>query len=250
MDREIDLESAIGELDTRLFRHIESQTTEDDRRSLLAIQRAVRAKGEYVYLEIGSHLGGTLQPHLMDPLCTKIYSIDPRPLIVDDERGQKQKYIDNSTEKMLRLLSEVAPEQLHKLTPIDSAAFDIDTYTIVPKPDLCFIDGEHTNKAVLADFDFCRKVIAPDGAIAFHDSDLVYKGIRKILAKLQFDGIRHKPLKLGGSVFAIALGDSPFATDPYVQSISRSVQYHFLRSAVRLRINRHKIKRKMKKGLN
>jgi hypothetical protein len=250
MDPEIDLESAIRELDTRLFRHIQSQTTEDDRRSLLAVQRAVRAKGQYVYLEIGSHLGGTLQPHLVDPLCTKIYSIDPRPLIVDDERGQKQKYIDNSTEKMIRLLSEVAPEQLHKLTPIDSAAFDIDAETIVPKPSLCFIDGEHTNKAVLADFDFCKKVIAPDGAFAFHDSDLVYKGIKRILARLRTEGVRHKSMKLGGSVFAITFGDSPLAIDPYLESISRSVQYHFLRSAVRLRINRHKIKRKMKKGLN
>jgi len=33
--------------------------------SLLAVQRAVARKhGEYTYLEIGSHLGGSLQPHL------------------------------------------------------------------------------------------------------------------------------------------------------------------------------------------
>ena len=245
-----DFERALAELDMALFSHIESQTTDDDRRSLLAVQRAVRTQGTYVYLEIGSHLGGTLQPHLLDARCTKIYSIDPRPLIVDDERGEKQKYIDNSTGRMIRLLSEVDPEQISKITTIDASAPDIDPGSITPKPDLCFIDGEHTNAAVQVDFDLCLKVLAENGTIIFHDSDLVYAGIRKILKRLRADKMHFIPMKLGGSVFAITLGGLSLGSDPYLHSISGSVRYHFLRSAVRLRIRRFKIKRKARRSKN
>jgi hypothetical protein len=233
-----------------LFRSIESQTTDDDRRSLLAVQRAIRQQGEYVFLEIGSHLGGTLQPHLLDPRCRKIYSIDPRPLIVDDERGEKQKYFDNSTDRMMRLLNEVGPDQIDKIATIDSAASDIVPNSIDHKPNLCFIDGEHTNAAVLSDFELCSKVIAPNGAVIFHDSNLVYSGIRTILASLRASGVDHTPMKLGGTVFTIAFGKSIVASDPYLRSISTSVRYHFLRSAIRLRISRFKIKRKARKRSN
>lgn len=243
-------ETALSGLDTSLFDHIVSQTTEEDRRSLLAVQRAVRARGEYVYLEIGSHLGGTLQPHLLDPRCTKIYSIDPRPLIVDDERGEKQQYLDNTTERMMRLLGEIEPSQLGKIGTIDLSASEIDPDSITPKPDLCFIDGEHTNSAVSIDFALCSRVLAEDGTVIFHDSNLVYAGIRKILESLKVSGIRHKPMKLGGTVFAIGVRDSPIASDPYIRSIASSVRYHFLRSAVRLRINRFKIKRRAKRKKN
>ena len=54
-------------LDLSLFGRILSQTTDDDRRSLLAVQRAVaKAHRTYTYLEIGSHMGGSIQPHLVD----------------------------------------------------------------------------------------------------------------------------------------------------------------------------------------
>jgi len=74
-------ESMISTLDINLFNEISSETSPADKFSLLAIQNALRQrKRSYVYLEIGSHLGGTIQPHLMDPQCQKIYSIDKRPL--------------------------------------------------------------------------------------------------------------------------------------------------------------------------
>ena len=247
MDPDLNFEDAIRTLDTLLFNKIESQTTDDDRRSLLAVQRVVRQRGDYVFLEIGSHLGGTLQPYLLDRRCTKIYSIDPRPLIVDDERGEQQKYFDNTTERMMRLLGEIDTGQIAKIATIDAAASDIEPSSMDPKPDLCFIDGEHTNAAVLNDFEFCFKVLAPNGAIIFHDSNLVYRGIRTILASLRASGVDHTPMKLGGTVFAIAFGNSTVASDPYLRSISTSVRYHFLRSAVRLQISRFKIKRKAAK---
>jgi hypothetical protein len=163
---------------------------------------------------------------------------------VDDERGEKQKYFNNSTGRMMRLLSEVAPDQLHKIVTIDSGVGDIDTGSIMPKPDICFIDGEHTNAAAVADFDFCRKVLSENGVILFHDSDIVYKGIQKILSELRHVNLKHVPTKLSGSVLMIVFGDSTVLSDSYVRSVSSSVRYHFLRSAVRLQIGRYKFKRK------
>ena len=75
-------ETMISSLDLELFNKIHSSTTAGDKRSLLAVQNAIRAlKRPYTYLEIGSHLGGTIQPHLLDPRCSKIYSIDKRRLL-------------------------------------------------------------------------------------------------------------------------------------------------------------------------
>jgi hypothetical protein len=98
-------EEKLNRLDLALFEKISSQTTEDDKRSLLAIQNATREiYPNYNYLEIGSHLGGSIQPHLVDEKCAKIYSIDKRPLVQPDERGVNYGYPENSTQRMLDLL--------------------------------------------------------------------------------------------------------------------------------------------------
>jgi hypothetical protein len=47
-------------LDPDLFAAIPTQTSPEDRRSFLILQRAVRRGGPYSYLEIGSHVGGTI----------------------------------------------------------------------------------------------------------------------------------------------------------------------------------------------
>ena len=88
--------------DTAVFRLL-TQSSEGDRRSLLDIQNIVRAvDASYVYLEVGSHLGGTLLPHLMDPLCRVVVSVDPRPASQADERGRVFHYERNSTSRMIR----------------------------------------------------------------------------------------------------------------------------------------------------
>jgi hypothetical protein len=243
-----DIVEKIEGLDLSVFDPIASQTVDDDKLSLLAIQRAVRTRGEYVYLEIGSHLGGTLQPHLLDPRCTKIYSIDPRPFIVNDERGEQQRYIDNSTKRMIDLLSEIAPEQVHKVVTFDSDSSEIEPSDIYPKPDLCFIDGEHTNEAATKDFSFCFAVAADPAAIVFHDFDLVYKAVKQAIHRLRSDVNAYDAMKLGGSVFAISLGGSPIETDQKIRSMRKSTGYHFLRSAVRLRLTRHQIKSRLAKN--
>ena len=61
-------DARVAALDLSLFDAIPSQSSAWDRRSLLACQAAIRQRiGRYVYLEIGSHLGGSLQTHVLDP---------------------------------------------------------------------------------------------------------------------------------------------------------------------------------------
>ncbi len=159
-------EDRLNSLDTSLLEKIPSQTTEDDRRSLLAIQCALRERSPgYRYLEIGSHLGGSLQSHLLDDDCAAIYSIDKRPLVQPDERGVRYGYPENSTRRMMELLSEVAPTE--KIVTIDGDTKTLDPGVIEEKVQLCFIDGEHTDAATICDFDFCLDVIDSSGGAYF-----------------------------------------------------------------------------------
>ena len=114
------IDHRIQSLDVSLFEKIYSQTGIEDRESLLAIQNTTRNKyapTPYAYLEIGSHLGGSIQPYLMDPQCSQIYSIDPRPRQQPDDRcpGYIANYEHNTTERMLELLEKVDKEALPKI---------------------------------------------------------------------------------------------------------------------------------------
>src|SRR5258706_304926 len=115
----IDFEQAINELDLQLFEKIPSQTTDDDKRSLLACELAVRELvPEYNFLEIGSYLGGSIQPHFLYPKCCHIYSIDKRPPSQPHARGYDWVYENNSTAPMLELLKSVAANTA-KITAIE-----------------------------------------------------------------------------------------------------------------------------------
>ncbi len=227
--------SRIDRLDVSLFDHISSQSSTADREAFLALQRAVRDRSEgYVYLEIGSHLGGSIQPHLLDPRCKKIYSIDKRPEEMPDERGENRVYRGNSTQRMLDRLGQISEKGLSKIVCFDHDARHIDPQRIDPAPHLCFIDGEHTNRAVVADFAFCYKISAPDAVIAFHDSGLVAKGIKTVKKWLRQRGIVYEGLKLGGSVYAICLGASVKAIAPQLrpQSINENIYFAKIRLAL------------------
>ena len=131
----------IEELSTDLFAAIPSQTSEADRRWLLAVQRATaRVRGGFAYLEIGSHLGGSIQPYLLDPRCRAIFSIDARPGSQPDDRapGYVAGYEHNSTDRMLRLLRDLAPDQVGKVRCFDADASEIDPAGISPRPHVAF----------------------------------------------------------------------------------------------------------------
>ena len=196
----------IQSLDLGLFDAISSQTTNDDRGSLLLLQRCIRDSGPYVYLEIGSHLGGSIQPYYIDPLCKLIYSIDKRPLVQPDQRGKYYEYPENSSARMMKNLKQAYSEiNPGKVRIFDCDASEIEPSMITDKPAICFIDGEHTDLAVYSDFQFCLNVCHADGIIAFHDTQFIFRGIKKIKNQLTNKKIRFKGILLGGSVYAILL---------------------------------------------
>jgi hypothetical protein len=200
------VEERIESLDVSLFDSVPSQTYPDDRKSLLLLQRCLRRRGDYAYLEIGSHLGGTLQSHLLDSRCALIYSIDKRPLSLPDEYSGEVYYPSNSTQRMLDGLREAFPEsRVEKIRTFDSDARDLDPSQFSQPPDFCFIDAEHTDRAVVADFRFCLRACNPDGLIAFHDANAVPIGLGRIRRQLRKSGIRFQPFLLPRHVYVIVL---------------------------------------------
>jgi hypothetical protein len=200
------LEDRVAALDATLFEHLESQTSEEDRRSLLALQSALADElSRFTYLEIGSHLGGSLQTFVADPRCIRVTSIDSRPLAQPDDRGPTFEYPDNSTERMLELLATVPGADMEKVRTIDASTDDVDPES-VPRPDLCFIDAEHTYEAALRDAHFCRAVCRGTGVIAFHDRAVVEPAICDFVAETR-GPCRAYPLVSG--IFVVELGTSP-----------------------------------------
>jgi hypothetical protein len=198
----------LQELDLSLLSSIESQTTEFDRRSLLALHLACRrAHAEFTWLEIGSHLGGSLQTLVRDPACTRIDSIDPRPRAQDDERGEHYAYPGNSTERMLGLLGGLDGADVAKLHTHEASTGEIDPAAL-PRPQVCFIDGEHTDRAAAADARFCRAVLRDQGLIVFHDVGIVYRAVRAFVDGVRAEGVPTELAYLPDSLFAVELGAS------------------------------------------
>jgi predicted O-methyltransferase YrrM len=219
-----EFESAISDLDLHLFEKIPSQSTDHDKQSLLAIELAVRELvRDYTYLEIGSYLGGSIQPHLLDPLCRRIYSIDKRPYSQPDARGYDWIYQNNSTARMIELLSEVSPDT-SKIITIDGDTKSIDLSQVSESVDLCFIDGEHTDTAVLSDFKFCLSVLKDNGAIVFHDAQITYNGIAACIEHLQKNDVKFNAYALPNIVFVIEIGE--FALHKHAKIVERLTNNH------------------------
>ncbi len=213
----------IRNLDLRIF-SILSETTEGDKISLLRLQNVIRGQVKgYAYLEVGSHLGGALVPHLIDPRCRQVYSIDKRPLQQPDERGRDFYYRENSTERMLEgLRKELRPECMSKLITFDRDASDVCPQDVPAPADLVFIDAEHTNTAIFRDFLSVFRFCGPCALVALHDANLIGDGIQNIEEYLRFQKIPFSTLVLPENVAVIALGDvkeeaiaalTPFALD-------------------------------------
>jgi hypothetical protein len=200
----VDVVDRVRQLDLTLFAHVASQATDDDRRSLLALQAAIATRREtYVWLEIGSYLGGSLQPLVVDSRCSRIISIDPRPQIVPDDRDELGRYdygIENTTAAMLAGLSSIPNADVTKIESIERSTAHINISDI-ERPDICFVDGEHTRAAVLQDARFCRQVVQDRGVIVFHDFRIIRPGIA--------DFLRETP----GPVTAYLLSDSVFVIE-------------------------------------
>jgi hypothetical protein len=204
----VTLAERIAALDPTLFDGINTETTLNDRRSLLALHQACADRpGRFAYLEIGSHLGGSLQVLIRDPRCEQIVSIDPRPRRQPDERGPDWVYAQNSTTRMRDLLEALPGADLGKLETIDASTDAIDPTSITVRPTFCFVDGEHTDEAALRDARFCRRAVVDDGWIAFHDTGIVYGGVSSFLDELREAETNYRTYFLPDSVLVVELGE-------------------------------------------
>jgi hypothetical protein len=106
---------------------------------------------------------------------------------------------------MLGNLRAIPGADLAKLETLEASAENLDP-GVLDVPDFCFIDGEHTNEAVLCDARFCRDAMRGRGVIAFHDSWLVARGIQRFLREA---GTPRRAYPLRAAVFVVELGDGP-----------------------------------------
>lgn len=232
----LDFETRLARLDVGLFDGLPSQLSDNDRRSLLACQLALRRlHPQYVYLEIGSHLGGSLQTHLLDRACTRLFSLDTRPPSQADERGVRFHYADNSTARMRALLEALVPGRGADLECFEASSTQLDPAVIRPAPQLCFIDGEHTDEAAWADFQFCRRVLAPGGGlIVFHDAAVIYEALARIVSTLAAEGVAFHAYNLPDVLFCIELGATPAHRQPEIAALLLDNHVGYLAS---LRLN-------------
>ena len=209
-------EEALESLDTSLFAHVRTQTGEEDRLSMLALHNACRRSyGEFSYLEIGSHLGGSLQVLIVDDRCVQIVSIDSRPECQPDARGLVVDYPDNNTQRMLDRLASVPGANLEKLHTIEATTADLPPDDLPTRPQLCFIDAEHTDAAALRDARFCRAATREGGAIVFHDRRVVRGAIERFLEEL--GTVRHDGYPLLGSIYVVEVGETRLR--PFVEEL-------------------------------
>lgn len=231
----------IDTLDIKIFDAIKSQTSEGDRLSLLAVQRATaRIHAEFSYLEIGSYLGGSIQPYLLDDRCKKIYSIDPRPSQHSDDRSPEYVpyYEDNSSETMLDNLKGIGHGDIGKIECIDSDASEIDPTLIKNAPEIAFIDGEHTKAAVLSDFRFCEQVVSSSGTIVFHDFSIIYPSILDACKYLRKKSCKFIALKLENDIFAIFFDIERIRLDPYLLYFYRTNRHFVKMFQIKIQLKR------------
>jgi hypothetical protein len=175
---------------------IESQTTYLDKIAIATVKNIFkRTEKKYSYCEIGSYLGGSLTPFLIDDNCVDILSIDNRNRRQPDERGVKFDYVGITHQTMI---DNILGHNLNidKLRTFDGS---INDYNGEEKFDLVFIDGEHTDYACFRDFIYCVKFLKYSSIVMFHDSNLIYKSLKIIKELLNRDKTEYKFIKVKNS---------------------------------------------------
>jgi hypothetical protein len=185
-------------MDIKKYFPISSQTSKTDKLALLAVNKLFNR--EYNYLEVGSFLGGSLTPFLIDDNCKSILSIDDREKIQPDERGIHYSYEGFTTAIMKENLIK-HNFNIDKLYTFDHSINEYKNYEKFY--DLAFIDGEHTDIACFRDFIYCFKLLKKNSICMFHDSSIVYKGLQSILIYLDFNDIEYKFIKVSNSEISI-----------------------------------------------
>jgi Methyltransferase domain len=185
---------------------IPSATSGNDRQSLLRIQGCVRDR-PYCYLEVGSELGGSLVPHLADPQCTSVYSVDLRVSSQADERAETFHYPEDGEKAMVDLLTDRFDERtLRKLKIFRCDVSQLCPEDVPGKPDLALIDAEHTNVACFSDAVSVFRLVGQDAIISFHDANLIADAIQNFELMLRSLGMRVSTVFLPDCVAAIGIG--------------------------------------------
>jgi hypothetical protein len=117
---------------------------------------------------------------------------------------------------MIERLNGVSPGAAEKIECIDGDVSEVDPGRISEKPELCFIDGEHTDRAAWNDFNFCFRMMAPNGAVYFHDSMIVYNSLSRIVEFLEDKGITFNAYNLPDAVFVIEIGNFKMHRHPAI----------------------------------
>ena len=181
---------------------IHSQTSDRDKLLILKIIMIInQEKDTYNYAEIGSFLGGSLVPFILDPKCKKITSIDKRNRNQPDSRGKSLNYKGISAKDMLDNLEKNSLD-IKKIYSIDKDMEEIDK-EIINDIDLLLIDGEHTDYACFKDFINFYKYFNKDAICIFDDSWMVSKAIENILSYLRSIGIKHKYISFKNASLSI-----------------------------------------------
>lgn len=203
-----DAVSLIEGIDPAIF-EVDTTTSQGDRVSLLMAQRLARRLGPFSYLEVGSYLGGTLLPYLLDPQCELVVSIDKRPDSQPDERAERYVYNGITTATMLdRLRPFLSLATMGKLRTIDADASQISPASIGAKVEVALIDGEHTVTATFSDFVSILPAMSPDGVVLFHDTNLIIDALDNICCHLRSLCVSHQLHLVPDHVGVIALGNS------------------------------------------
>lgn len=137
---------------------------------------------------------------------------------------------------MLDNLKHIYAPGLEKIICFDDDGSNIDAESISPKPQLCFIDGEHTDEACFNDFLFCLKVLEHDGLLVFHDAPVVYNGLSRIVSYLDEHHVRFHAYNLPDTVFVIEINEFAIHKLPFIHGMLIDNHVGYLMS---LRYNDH-----------
>jgi len=176
------------------FFPINSQTSFEDKHILLKVKEMI-SKNDFNYLEIGSFLGGSLTPFLIDKKCKIVISIDKRNQNLEDERNEKQSYENVGTNYMINNLKKYNLD-IHKLKTFNG---DVENFKTSIKFDLAFLDGVHTDINTFSDFINVYEMVKKDSIILFHDSSIIFKSINIIDTMLNKKKLKYKLAKFKNS---------------------------------------------------
>lgn len=143
-------------------------------------------KKEITYLEIGVFNGASLSLVLQSPKVTKAYGVDPLILAHQEEHVNAN---------LLKFNIHNTP-----VTIIKDFSCNPGTLRQIPENgiDLLFIDGDHSAKGVIADFENYYRRMAPGGYIVFDDyldnlhSPQVRHAVDLIVANMRADKYERK----------------------------------------------------------